>query len=269
MRTFSPDSSGRDSVLTESLNTDSSRVMTKLTRALLAPLFMLCLASMISVPEVQAQSISVGSDIVNRYVWRGNDFGNAAAFQPSLSYSNGGFTVGSWGSFSMATDSQEEELDLYASYAFETESGTFSVAVTDYYFPGSSEFFDYSSAEDGGDHTIEPSVSYSGPESFPISVTAAIYAYGEFAANNSVWLEASYPFSVNDVDMSFGIGGTPSDEDANFGVAGGDSDTGLTKLSITASKSIEITDSFSLPVSGTYYVNPYKAESYFIFGIAL
>jgi len=245
--------------------------MSKLTRSLFVSLFTLCIGSllMMPAPPAKAQSVSVGSDIVNRYVWRGTDFGNAAAFQPSLSYSAGGFTIGAWGSYSMNTDTQEEELDLYASYAIETGSGTISIGVTDYYFPGSEEFFDYSSFEDGGDHTIEPSLSYTGTESFPISVTAAIYAYGAAANNNSIWLEASYPFSVSDTDMSIGIGGTPSDEDANFGVDGGDSDTGITKLSISASRSIEITDSFSLPISGTYYVNPYKAESYFIFGITL
>ncbi len=242
--------------------------MKTFARTLLAPLFALCLASLMAAP-VQAQSVDVGADIVNRYVWRGTDFGNAAAIQPGLSYSNGGFTVGTWGSYStgFSTSGAEEELDLYVSYGLETGGGTFSVAVWDYYFPGSSNFLDYSSAEEGGAHTIEPSVSYTGPEAFPISLTAAIFTYG--SANNPIWLEASYPFSVEDVDMSIAIGGTPSDEDGAFGVAGGDSDTGLTKLSISASKSIEITDSFSLPISGSYYVNPYKAESYFVFGVSL
>jgi hypothetical protein len=245
--------------------------MSKLTRTLLVPLAALCFAGLFTTSAAQAQSVGFGADVVNRYIWRGSDFGSAAAIQPGLSYSNGGFTIGSWGSYSLSPNaSGSDELDLYASYAFETGSGTFSVGVTDYYFPGAGgDFFNYDSAEDGGRHTIEPNVSYSGPESFPISLYASVFAYGEFAAENSIWLEASYPFSVQDVDLSIAIGGTPSDEGGNFGVAGGDSDTGITKLSVSASKSVEITDEFSLPLMASYYVNPYVAQSFFVFGISL
>lgn len=43
----------------------------------------------------------------------------------------------------------------------------------------------------------------------------------------------------------------------------------FTKLSLTASKSVEITDSFSMPLMASYYLNPYSERSYFIFGISL
>jgi hypothetical protein len=236
--------------------------MTKLTRTLLAPLFALCLSALMVVP-VQAQSFDLGADVVNRYVWRGLDFGNSAAVQPGLSFSSGGFTVGAWGSFEVSptSGSAVNENDLYASYAFETSAGTFSISVTDYYFsnPGN-DFFDYG---DPGAHVIEPGISYSGP----ISLSASINAYGR-DGENEIWLEASVPFSVEDVDLSLALGGSPNDGAGYYGTDG-DTDAGITKLSLGASKSIEITDSFSLPVSATYYVNPYLARSYFIFGISL
>jgi hypothetical protein len=46
-------------------------------------------------------------------------------------------------------------------------------------------------------------------------------------------------------------------------------DAAITKLSLTASKGISITESFTLPISASYYLNPYSERSYFIFGISL
>ena len=246
--------------------------MNKFTRTLLVPLIALCFAGLFTTSAVQAQSVDVGATLASRYVWRGTDFGNAAAIQPSLSFSQGGFTIGAWGSFGLSPSDVTStgaaapaqgvnENDLYVSYAFDTDVGTFSVSVTDFYFsnPGN-DFFDYG---DPGAHVIEPGISYSGP----ISLSASINAYGR-DGENEIWLEASYPFSVKEVDLSLAVGGTPNDQAGYYGTDA-DTDAGITKFSLTASKSIEITDSFSLPVMASYYVNPYLARSYFIFGISL
>jgi hypothetical protein len=237
--------------------------MNTYTRTILVPLFALCVAGLVTTP-VQAQSVDFGADIVNRYVWRGTDFGNAAAIQPDLSFSSGGFTIGSWGSFEISPTGGNavNEHDLYASYAFETSSGTFSIGVTDYYFPSpSNDYFDYEGDGEGA-HTIEPNVSYSGP----ISLYAAINAYGR--TENEIWLEASVPFSVQDVDLSLALGGTPNDEVGFYGTDAS-TDAAITKLSLSASKSVEITDSFSLPLMISYYLNPYEEQSFFIFGVSL
>jgi uncharacterized protein (TIGR02001 family) len=243
--------------------------MSKLTRTLLVPLIALCFAGLFTTSAVQAQSVDVGGTLASRYVWRGLDFGNAAAVQPSLSYSQGGFTVGAWGSFEMSPvgGSATNENDLYASYTFDLgDSGSISLSVTDFYFStGANDFFEFDNeAVSGpGGHQIEPGISYSGP----VTVSASVFAYGH-GDENEIWLEAAYPFSVKDVDLSLALGGTPNDG-AGFYGTDADTDAGLTKVSLSASKSIEITDSFSLPISASYYVNPYLARSYFIFGISL
>jgi hypothetical protein len=238
--------------------------MTNRKYTFFVPLFLILFAGTCFVPTAQAQSVDLGADLVSRYVWRGTDFGNTAAIQPSLSYSSGGFTVGAWGSFDLSpvNGSAVNENDLYASYAFETSAGTFSVNVTDFYFsnPGN-EFFDYDN--ETGSHVIEPGLSYSGP----VSLSASINAYGR-GDENEIWLEASVPFSVEDVDLSLAMGGTPNDGAGYYGTDA-DTDAAITKFSLTASKSVEITDSFSLPISASYYLNPYSERSYFIFGISL
>jgi uncharacterized protein (TIGR02001 family) len=239
--------------------------MHKFTRTLLVPLIALCFAGLFTTSAVQAQSVSVGGTLASRYVWRGVDFGDAAAVQPSLSYSQSGFTIGAWGSFDISpvSGSGVNENDLYASYSFDLgESGSISVSVTDFYFStGANNYFDYDN--DTGGHVIEPGISYSGP--FSVSASINAYGRGDF---NEIWLEASYPFSVKEVDLSVAIGGSPNDEGGYY-ATDANTDAAITKLSLSASKSIEITDSFSLPISASYYVNPYLARSYFIFGISL
>jgi len=234
------------------------------------PLFLMLFVGTCLVPPAQAQSVDFGADLVSRYVWRGTDFGNTAAVQPGLSFSASGFTVGAWGSFDLSptNGSAVNENDLYASYAFETTVGTFSVNVTDFYFsnPGN-EFFDYDN--ETGAHVIEPGLSYSGP----VSLSASINAYGR-DDEHEIWLEASVPFSVQDVNLSLAVGGTPNDtgDPANGNSYYGtdaNTDAAITKLSVTASRSVEITDSFSLPLMASYYLNPYSERSYFIFGISL
>ena len=230
---------------------------------LFVPFFLLLFVGTCLAPPAQAQSVDLGADVMSRYVWRGTDFGNTAAIQPSLSFSSGGFTVGAWGSFDISpvNGSAVNENDLYASYAFETSAGTFSVSVTDFYFsnPGN-EFFDY---DNPGAHVIEPGLSYSGP----VSLSASINAYGR-NGENEVWLEASVPFSVQDVDLSLALGGTPNDGAGYYGTDA-DTDAAITKFSLTASRGLKLTESFSLPVMASYYLNPYTERSYFIFGISL
>ena len=58
---------------------------------------------------------SVYADLVSRYVWRGSDFGNSPAIQPGLDISYKNFTVGAWGSASLASLNLQE-ADLFASY---------------------------------------------------------------------------------------------------------------------------------------------------------
>ena len=131
--------------------------------------------------------------------------------------------------------------------------------MTDFYFsnPGN-EFFDYG---DPGTHVIEPGVSYSGL----VSLSASVNAYG---ADSEVWLEASISFSVGDVSLSVALGGTPNDASRYYGTDA-DTDAVITKFSLSASEGIPITDSFELPVSTSYSLNPYSERSYFIFGISL
>ena len=217
-------------------------------------------------PVAQAQSVSLGADLVSRYIWRGTDFGQSASIQPSLAVSGNGLEIGSWASYSLSADgSRANEHDVWIGYAIDTESsGSFGFGVTDYYFPSprSLGFFDYSGDGEGA-HWIEPYVSFSGPESFPLTFYGAMMAHND--PDNSVYLELSAPVMVGDVEMSLtaGMVGGKSDFYGTSGAA-------VVNLGLAASKEIPLwTDDASLPISVAYILNPYNERSHLVFGVSV
>lgn len=211
-----------------------------------------------------AQSVDIGADFVNRYVWRGFDFGNSASIQPYIEFSSGGFTLGTWASYATSPVNNNltsalgaAEHDLYASYSF----GAVSIGITDYYFPVGSEFFNYDNDGDGA-HIIEPNISITGGESFPVTIYGAINAYND--SDNSIYLEASVPFSVGETDLGIALGVIPQSS-AYYGT----NDAAVTNLNLSASREIKITESFSLPLFASYILNPYLEQSHLVFGLSL
>ncbi|WP_441000116.1 TorF family putative porin [Fodinibius sp. SL11] len=220
--------------------------------------------SLMPTQKAAAQQVDFGSDFVNRYVWRGIDFGKSASIQPYIEFTSGGFTAGTWASYAISPVENStvsavgaSEHDLYLSYNF----GNVSVGVTDYYFPTGSEFFNFDDNGDGA-HIIEPNVSLTGPESFPLTFYGAINAYND--PDHSIYLEASVPFTVGDTEMSVTAGGVPT-ESAYYGTT----KAGLININLSVSREIEITEKFSLPIFGGYILNPYAEQSYLVFGLSL
>lgn len=228
----------------------------------LKPLYLVPLLLLCGVGTAHAQ-VDAGADIVSRYVWRGTDFGESASIQPYLSVGSGGFEIGTWGSFAVdPASANANEHDLWISYSVESSSGTFSFGATDYYFPNAGVgFFDFSDNGEGA-HQIEPYVGYSGPESFPISLSVRMFTYNE--PDNSVYLAAGYPWAVDGVDLTASIG-TSAGESVMYGT-----DTfGVVHLALGVSKDIPLTEQFALPIGVSYILNPYAERSYLVFGISL
>lgn len=192
-----------------------------------------------------AQEWSTGLDIYSSYVWRGTKFGSGPAFQPSVEFSAGGFAIGAWGSFNASTD-EAAEADLYASYGFDLgESGSLSFTLTDYYFPGSPWL-------DGTSHYIEPMVSL-GVGSF--SLTGAYMMNG---GAGDVYLEAG--LAAGPVNLTLGGGDGAYTVDGKFNIC---------NIGVGTSKEVKITDSFSLPVSGSIILNPSSEQFFVVVGISL
>lgn len=221
-------------------------------------LFWIFASFLISATPAAAQSFNVGADIVSRYVWRGADYGESASVQPALTFSTGGLEIGTWASYAMNPDgAPANEHDLWVSYT----AGIITLGITDYYFPNAGfDFFDFDGDGEGA-HLIEPFVSVSGPQGFPVSFYAGYFAHND--PDNSVYLNATYPFAIDGVDLSFGVGASPT-ESALYGTDG----FGIIEMILGASKSIPITEGFSLPLSVAYILNPYAETSFLVVGLS-
>lgn len=221
----------------------------------------------------RAQSFSLGADIVSRYVWRGYDFGESMAVQPSLSFGSGAFEIGAWGSWSVSADGAgANENDLWVSFSF----GPVSIGLTDYYFPAPlihEEEEDHDHDHDHDDdsyefrnfdaHTPEPYISYSG-EHLEVMAAVAFAPGPEDGREGSFYIEAGVPFEHEGVEgrVHAGVVANASDFYGTDGAA-------IANLGLTVSKPIVVTDTFELPASVAFIWNPDIDRSYLVFGLSL
>lgn len=204
----------------------------------------------LSAQDNSSISFDAGTDIVSNYIWRGTKFGTGPAVQPFIEFSAGNFTVGSWGSFGVTLD-EAAEADLYLSYGFDFG---LSVGLTDYYYPGT-EYFDYSSAS--GSHGFEINLGY---ELEGISVGANYMlneAPGAGTAGGDMYFELGY--SLNAVSLFVGAGNGWHTTTGDFA---------LTNVGLSVSKELAITESFSLPLTGTVILNPETEQFYVVVGVS-
>ena len=193
--------------------------------------------------------VGFGADVVNRYVWRGTDFGNAVSVQPGMSISSGNVEVGAWSSWAISGGGANEN-DLYVSFS----SGPVGITLTDYYFPTQDfdeaktddAFFSYS--DEDGVHWLEISASLA-PDGVPLSALVAYNVSGD--ADDSFWAEATYDLGEMEetaVSVTAGFGN---------GAYTTDTDPALVSVGLNMSKG----DYFA-----SYILNPDRETTFLVFG---
>jgi hypothetical protein len=212
-------------------------------------------------------SFEFGMDLVSRFVWRGIDLGDAPAFQPYASLSLAGFELGTWGSYALSAPAGAppfSEYDWYLQYSDSTSVGTFTAALTDYYFPSDGlKFFNYRGGNEGA-HTLEANLSYAGNEKLPVNLAASVNVYND--TSNSFYLEIGHSFEVGEVSVNAFVGGAVG-ESAWYEI--GDKGFRLINAGLTFSRTLPLSSTFSLPVSVSVGVNPYSERSFLVFKASL
>jgi uncharacterized protein (TIGR02001 family) len=200
--------------------------------------------------EEASSPFSVGGDLVSSYLWRGTQFGTGPAIQPYLELALGNFTIGGWGSYSFG-NSSFAEADIYLAYGFDFG---LSVGLTDYYYPGT-EYFDYST--ETGAHAFELNLGY---EIGGFSI-AANYIFNEAgnagSAGSDMYFEAGYGFEYFSLFAGAGDGWHTAEGDFM-----------LCNIGIASEAEINITEKFSLPVSGALIWNPDKEQFHVVVGVS-
>ncbi len=191
---------------------------------------------------------NVTADLYSNYIWRGTRFGTGPHIQPGVKFVTGGLTLGVWGSFDVNGYS---EADPYVSYSFPFG---LSLGMTDYYYPGL-PFFETSVSE--GSHAFEINSSYS-VAGLSLSANYILNeAGGAASAGGDMYFQAGYTFSSFNIFAGAGDGWHTSDGEFH-----------LCNVGIGTSKTIEVTDKFSLPLNGQVILNPEREQLYLVVGVS-
>jgi hypothetical protein len=214
---------------------------------------MILAVGMMFLVGAKAQDLSVSVDLYNRYVWRGVEYGTGPSIQPTIEFSKGVFSIGAWGAYSTGSATSENyyaEADLYTSISLENG---LSFGLTDYYYPGTS-WFDLSN-DSLSSHILELNLGYE---------------IGKFSiAGNYIINESS---SSEGGDMYFELGYTSGAFNAFVG--GGDGwhtsngNFQICNVGVGTAKDIKVTDTFTIPVSGSVIVNPNTEQLFLVVGVS-
>jgi hypothetical protein len=228
-------------------------------------LFSLLLMPLTAYNQDSLSRFDVSADLVSRYVWRGMALSSSPAFQPSVTCTLGNFEIGTWASYTFATEPLQE-VDLYLAYSV----SNLTICLYDYYTPsempdGSDNYFDYTS--DTTYHLMEGSLAWSGIGDIPITFLLATFFYGndkDEVGNNyySTYFETSYAFSLKEgKELNVFAGITP------FGGFYAEK-FALVNLGCSLTKEIKITDNFSVPLTGSLVINPDSRKVYGVLAIS-
>ena len=209
---------------------------------------------------------TVAADVVNQYIWRGQDLGDVS-LQPTLGVSYKGLSLTAWGSVGLTDPLDTKEFDLTLSYT----TGGLNIGITDYWFDAGldpdARYFKYDAH--GTNHVFEANIGYD----FGV---ASVQWFTNFAGNDGInkdgkrayssYAEVVVPFKLSAIDWTATVGAVPyatsfyNDWTSGFAV---------TNVSLKATKDIKVTDSFSIPVFGQIAANPCTQKAYLVFGFTL
>lgn len=226
-------------------------------------LLLMALSFVANVAKAQVKT-TIGADVLNQYIWRGQDLGNVS-LQPTLGLEYKGLSLVAWGSVGLTDAADTKELDLTLSYTI----GGLTIGITDYWtndgLDPNARYFKYDAH--GTNHVLEANIGYDfGP--------FALGWYTNFAGNDGVnkddkrayssYVDISAPFHFATCDWTATLGVVPyaTDYYHTTGFA-------VTNISLRAIKDIKVTDKFSIPVFGEIVSNPCSQKAYLVFGFTL
>lgn len=207
-----------------------------------------------SVHKVDA---SMSIELVNRYIWRGQDLGDVS-IQPGADISYRGFSLGVWGSTGFNED-YVNELDFTLGYSYKG----FSASVTDYWFSNGPGYFKYKAHDTS--HVFEAHVGYD----FGI---LGVDWYTNFAGNDGVngkvhrayssYVELNAPFTLGGLDWNASVGSTPYS--TSFYNAHG---FAVINIGVGVGKDFSVNDMFGIDVHVKTIFNPRDDKGFLTAGV--
>lgn len=222
--------------------------------------------------ETSNTMVEAGADIVSAYIWRGVPFDNSPNIQGWGFWAYKNFMVGAWGSVSL--NGQYFEPNLWMAYRL----GNLSLTVTDVDAGFGEGFFNYNPDETA--HILDASLAYQFSEKFPLKLTGSVIFFGFDKAiesydvatgepilgsknNYSGYLELSLPLAIKDNELEFTFGAA-THESIVYSVDG----FGIVNIGAKVSKTISVTEKFSLPLSFEFIANPDANRVFTVFSLS-
>ena len=211
--------------------------------------------------KAQEFNVTAKADFVSDYIWRGAYQNSGFSVQPTLGLSYGNLSLSAWGSQRLTKTDGAQEFDINLSY---TISGL-GITVTDYWWNGiTMPYGDYKH-----DHHFEGTLAYNFGENFPLTLSwSTMFAGGDDNKDGdraySTYINASYNIACPaEITLTPSVGFTPWK-----GMYDADG-AAFTDIALKASKNINITDNFSLPLFVQAIVSPSFDKTYLIAGLSI
>jgi len=220
-----------------------------------------------AVEEKNNWNVNFEVTLASRFIWRGLVLGDYPTIQPNVTFSNGGFFVGTWAAYSLSAaetggaNSTEvpvaenyKEIIPYIGYGGKIgDNSNLTVMILSHYNPNNGGFFDFNNVPAGSENAINNRV-----ELRTIYNIGKLDFFGgwDFAndptGNSSLYLEMGYTFDfANDIKVRPFISGVPND---NFYTKDGEAD--LTQIGWYTSKSLSIAKNINLVLKADMVYNP-------------
>ena len=223
---------------------------------------LLALLIIVSISTAKAQNevdVDLTADFVSSTIWRGSYLGGASV-QPEVSVGWRGLELSAWGSAGVADG--RYEIDLTLSYTI----GGLTLSVVDYWDnTGGTSFFYFKPKSTG--HSFEGAIEYDfGPvaASWQTFFAGSDYQEADDKRAFSSYFEISAPFHLGGLEWIAKAGVVPwaSDYYDTKGFS-------LKCVSLKATKDIQITEKFVLPLYGELSADPFARNLYFVAGFTL
>jgi len=229
-------------------------------------LFGLCALTANAQETDKPNSFSGSVELTTKYLWRGQEYGEAPTFFPTLNYSTGGLSIYATGAYTF--DNSWREADLGISYTV----SDLTIGVVDYYYPtmvgDNDKYFNFKNKETG--HLLEGCLTYA-PSSLPISAMISTFFYGADKDENgdqawSTYAELGYHYDFSETSiLSVALGASLNKSFYN------NFETGFSIVNVAVKYTTELyaAKKYSIPASVQYVVNPQKEKNYISFSLGL
>jgi len=207
--------------------------------------------------------VSIGADVVSRYVWRGLDLGHVS-IQPQLAVDYRGLSLSAFANAGVSDKNDPQELDLTLSYTV----GGLTLGITDYWSVSGDEqarYFNYGAHSTL--HEFEGSIAY---DFGALALSWNTFFAGYDGENKSgrraysSYVELTAPFRLADCECTATAGLVPYAttyyETNGFEVI---------NLSLRVTYALPLGNRLNLPIFGEIIANPSAGKSWLVFGITI